>query len=60
MKKLFDRRMVGYLVGVGCIAGLAAHAPEGTVTMGMNLIIGMYGILVTGNVVEKIKAPNAT
>lgn len=61
MKKLFDRRMVGFILAELLMAALAESISDpiqkaAVVTMFFNISLAMFGVLVGGNVIEKVKA----
>lgn len=65
MKKLFDRRMCGFvlvqLLMFAAIKEVSDPVQQASViTMFFNISLATFTILVGGNVVEKIKTPNAS
>jgi hypothetical protein len=60
MKKLFDRRMTGFTMGLCAITAMVMVAKDGPTLMALapiaiGAIVTMFGILVTGNVAESVK-----
>jgi hypothetical protein len=63
MKKLFDRRFCGFIYSVTALAIVGSMAKEypgvaAIYPMFSGTVIGLFGIMVTGSTVEKVKNPS--